>query len=66
MQRMKEKRELKAGEKYGTYRLAFPVKFYDNDGNVKPDPNAPWIKGDATETEISGCIDFEADAVKPN
>jgi len=65
MQRMKNKGELKAGEKYGTYTLAYPVKFYDNDGNVKPDPESPWVKADSTETEITANgIDYEADAVK--
>ena len=54
MQRMKNKGELKAGDKYGTYKLAYDVKWYDDDGNIIQDPNEPWL-----DTPI----DYEADKV---
>jgi RecA-family ATPase len=63
MQRMKEKRELKAGEKYGTYRLALDPKFYDDDGNILADPHEPWADGDSGAKVKNSPIDYERDAI---
>ena len=55
MQRMRKKGELREGEKYGTYKLAHDIKFYNDDGNII-DTESPWIKG----------IDYEADKIESN
>ena len=54
MQRMRTKGELREGEKYGTYKLAHAVEWYDEDGNEKSDPNPPWS---------GALIDYEKDKI---
>ena len=56
MQRMRKNGELREGEKYGTYKLAYAANCYDDDGNINPDDNAPWVKAQG--------IDFEADKIE--
>ena len=55
MQRMRKNGELREGEKYGTYKLRYNINCYDDDGNIREDDNAPWIKAPG--------IDFEADKI---
>ena len=55
MQRMRKNGELREGEKYGTYKLRYKIDCYDDDGNIREDDNAPWIKAPG--------IDFEADKI---
>ena len=58
MQRMRKNGELREGEKYGTYKLRYNINCYDDDGNIREDDNAPWIKAPG--------IDFEADKIESN
>ena len=51
---MRTKGELREGEKYGTYKLAHAVEWYDEDGNEKSDPNPPWS---------GALIDYEKDKI---
>ena len=55
MQRMRKNGELREGEKYGNYKLRNNINCYDDDGNIREDDNAPWIKAPG--------IDFEADKI---
>ena len=55
MQRMRKNGELREGENYGTYKLRYNINCYDDDGNIREDDNAPWIKAQE--------IDFEADKI---
>ena len=55
MQRMRKNGELREGEKYGTYKLRYNIDCYDDDGNIREDDNAPWIKAPG--------IDCEADKI---
>ena len=58
MQRMRKNGELREGEKYGTYKLRYKIDCYDDDGNIREDDNAPWIKAPG--------IYFEADKIESN
>jgi len=39
------------------------LECYDDEGNLIPEPNAPWTVGDGVN---HGEIDFESDKIKPN
>jgi hypothetical protein len=59
MQRMRNKGDLAAGDKYGTYKLSSDLKNYDSDGNYLGYVEAPRIDGGI----IKSSINYEADKV---